>query len=142
MDRTYGDRVMTLSMEQASNGFDPATAKRILRSGLVGLERQVAELEVANYKDMKPEVLGRLAAFQTKFLDELSRLMEFLEGRADSRAEVSIQAGQLERLSDSELRELEVKLGLGAQRLLEKAETGQGAEGASEGAAEESDNAE
>jgi len=101
-DNTYGDQVIDNAMADATGWLQAGEAKKAVNSGITALKRAAEELAHADFASMKPEIAARTAAYLAKMIDEVSRLIEFAAGKADSRPEVTVSAFLLE-LTDEEL---------------------------------------
>ena len=95
-DPNYGDRVIENAMDEATGWIQAGEAINAVNSGITALKRVAKELSQADFSTMKPEVAARTAAYIAKMVDEVARLIEFSQGKADSRPDPGL--GELLKL--------------------------------------------
>ena len=119
----YGSRVLDEAMTSiAGGGLDPRKTSAAIQAALDALHKQAAALADAKYDHvvkcpecnapvklpMDPKSLAQTLAYTAKMVDASARLLEFSQGRADSR--VDVRASLLEDLTDEQLDQLEAWL--------------------------------
>lgn len=120
-----GDQIMEDMQRTALRDiFDLGTDRRLdegIESGVKVIRKQLQELEDKasrvrvqcqhckkfNWSDTTAEAKAKIVAAVTKAVDELFRLKEFAQGKADSRPEVTASNALMELLSDYELQKLQ-----------------------------------
>lgn len=102
-DRAFGDKVMQKMVESTSMGwFDGDTAKYTVKQCLQFSKKLIDSLMDDNLKEMGVKDKGQTLAYIGKMLDQIARLTNFSEGKADSRQELTV-ASLLPLLNDDEL---------------------------------------
>lgn len=99
-DYEYGGHVQRLAA--GSIDFNLEAGRRAVVDLMEALSAQARVLRAVSYEELKPDALAKTASYTARTLDETARLLELLNGRADSRADVNVQ-GLLEILTSEEL---------------------------------------
>lgn len=116
----YGDELQELAVRPLRVALDDSRIQDILRSNLEALEKQATALRKADYEEktvtadcvcgekvhvkvpVSFDSVAKAAAYTTKVIDEVSRLMSFVRGGPDSRPDMG-DSSLLESLTDEQL---------------------------------------
>ena len=114
----YGGKVLRGAMDDVGGTtIDADTASEAIQAALESLKKQALLLKDADYSKLDPKSLSQTLAYTAKMVDEVTRLLEFAQGRADSRPDLGLQSF-LEVLSDEQVRILETWVKEGQTRKL------------------------
>ena len=91
-DVSNGDRVIENATKNAGSWIDSGEAKKAVNSALEALRKCSEYLSQVDFSRMKPEVAARTGAYLAKTVDEVARLIEFSQGKADSRPDIGLGA--------------------------------------------------
>ncbi len=117
--QSMGDRVIESMMRDvAPRQLDPEKTRAALTAALESLKKQAEHLSTLDYSAMEPDKLAKTMTYTSKMLDEIFRLSEFSQGRADSRPELQ-GGGLLEHLTDGQIEELSRWVAEGKNRTVE-----------------------
>lgn len=116
-----GDKVIEYAQRPLTEALSEGSAKEILKTNIEVLKKQAEALAKANYekssksvecphceKKFKVEIpasfdaVARSMAYTTKVVDEIARLMSFIQGGPDSRPDLGLGA-IFEALTDEQL---------------------------------------
>lgn len=121
-DSTYADKLLGDAMRLVTAGVDPDLASETVSDALAALSKQAKALKAITYESEKIkkiecdcgivhevalpnfETLAKTMAQTAKMIDETARLAQFVQGKSDSRPEVSgLPIDVLKALTDAQL---------------------------------------
>jgi hypothetical protein len=102
---SYGDKVIENAVQEAAGWMKTGEATKAVNSAIEALRRVSEYLAQVDFAGMKPEVAARTGAYLAKMVDEIARLVEFSQGKADSRPEIGLR-DLLPVLTDEQFKEL------------------------------------
>lgn len=121
-DSTFGDKLLGDALRLVTAGVDPELGSETVADALAALNKQAKALKAADYTSGKIkkvkcacgetievelpsyESLAKTMAQTAKMIDETARLVQFTNGRPDSRPEVAgMPVDVLKSLTDAQL---------------------------------------
>ena len=111
-NKEHGDLVIEKAMEQATNGLSRNEASKAIKDALEGMSKLAARFKGEGdkgYEQVKPSDIPKNLSYMAKMIDEISRLMQLLDGKPDSRPQFQAAAMQeiLSVFTDEQIRILQ-----------------------------------
>jgi hypothetical protein len=97
---SYGDQVIENAVQEANGWMNTGEATKAVNSAIDALRKVAEYLAQTDFAGMKPEVAARTGAYLAKMVDEIARLVEFSQGKVDSRPDIGV--GDLLRVLTNE----------------------------------------
>lgn len=101
-NKIIGDQIADELVTDAMTWFNADTAKLTVNECILFAQKLVKSLTLDNLKSVKPKDKSQMLAYIGKTLDQIARLTQFTQGKADTRTEVTI-ANLLPLLSEEEM---------------------------------------
>jgi len=102
---SYGDQVIENAVQEAAGWMKTGEAAKAVNSAIDALRKVAEYLAEADFAGMKPEVAARTGAYLAKMVDEIARLVEFSQGKPDSRPAIGL-GDLLPVLTDEQFKQL------------------------------------
>lgn len=102
--KKIGDIVLENALNSAMSWLSEDQAMKAVNSSLRTIERLTAYLETCSFDHMRVSEAAKTATYLSKMVDEMARLVELVQGRADSRTETKIS--ELDYLTNEQFQQL------------------------------------
>lgn len=100
--QSNGDKIAADLVAQTAEWFDAGNAKPMVNECVKMSRKLIASLLSDDLGDVKAKDKSQMLAYVGKTLDQVARLVQFSEGKADTRQEITV-ASLLPHLSEEEL---------------------------------------
>jgi len=90
----HGDLVVKKAMEGATGGLPKDEALNAVNDAVEGMKQLAKRFRDGGHEEVKSSEIPRAMSYLAKTVDEVARLVAFMQGGPDSRAEVQTAAAE------------------------------------------------